>query len=172
MVNDIREKLQVELNKPIEGEPQVVYILSRVRKILEIRGKAKEQEYNKLKFYCDWALHSQINNVGAVRDILDGIVARKGEAGADLTMRFTTLHEELKKFLAEEGLSTTIYNSDETRFPFEMHLSQIYADTPLIIDGTTEVRWYGQAGEYSFGGSFKVTDLTKPAARDASELIA
>lgn len=172
MVNDIREKLQVELNQSIEGEPQVVYILSRVRKILEIGGKEKEQEYNKLKFYCDWALHSKINNVGAVRDILDGIVARKGEAGADLTMRFTTLHEELKRFIAEYGLSTTIYDSDENRFPFEMYLSQIYADTPLIIDGTIEIRWYGRAGENSFGGSFKVTDLTKPAARDASELVA
>ena len=147
MVNDIRKKLQVELNRRIEGESQVVYILSRVRKILEIGGKKKEKEYNKLKFYCDWALHSNINNVGAVRDILDGIVTRKGETDADLTMRFITLHEELKRFIAEHELSTTIYDSDETRSPFEMYLSQIYADTPLIIDGAIEVCWYGRTEE-------------------------
>ena len=36
MRNDIKAKLQIELNKKIQGEPQVVYILSRVRKIIEI----------------------------------------------------------------------------------------------------------------------------------------
>ena len=172
MRNDIRDKLQIELNKKIEGEPQVVYILSRVRKMLEIDGKEKETEYNKLKFYCDWALHPAINNVGAVRDILDGIVARKGESGADLTMKFETFHQEFKRFIKEYGLSTIFYDSDENRFYLEMYLSQIYADTPLIIDGKIKVSWFGQAGERSFGGSFKVEDLTKTSARDASEMIA
>ena len=171
MRNDIREKLQTELRKKIEGEPQVVYILSRVRKMLEIDGKQKEDEYKKLKFYCDWALHSQINNVGAVRDILDGIIARKGGAGADLAMQFGTLHEDFKKFLQEYGLSTTIYDSEENRFFFEMHLSQIYADTPLIIDNKIKISWFGQFGERSLGGSFKIEDLTKPSARDTSNII-
>ncbi len=172
MRNDIREKLQTELNRKTEGEPQVVYILSRVRKMLEIDGKEKEAEYNKLKFYCDWALHSKINNVGAVRDILDGIIAREVKAGADLVVQFKTFHEEFKKFLKEYDLSTTIYDSPENKFPFEMHLSQIYADTPLIVDGKVKISWFGQAGEESFGGSFKVEDLTKPSAQDTSELIA
>ncbi len=44
MRNDVREKLQTELNKKIEGEPQVVYILSRVRKMLEIDGKGKDKD--------------------------------------------------------------------------------------------------------------------------------
>lgn len=171
MRNDIREKLQIELNKKIEGEPQVVYILSRVRKMLEIDGKQKEAEYNKLKFYCDWALHSQIDNVNAVRDILDGIIARKGGAGADLAMQFNTFHEEFKRFLQEYGLSTIIYDSEENRFFFEMHLSQIYADTPLVVDKKIKISWFGQLGERSFGGSFKIEDLTKPSARDASSMI-
>ncbi|MFA6463962.1 MAG: hypothetical protein WCV55_03070 [Candidatus Paceibacterota bacterium] len=171
MRNDIREKLQAELNKKIEGEPQVVYILSRVRKMLEIDGKEKETKYNKLKFYCDWALHPAINNVGAVRDILDGIVARRAEVGADLTMKFETFHHEFKRFLKEYGISTIFYDSDENRFYLEMYLSQIYADTPLIIDRKIKVSWFGQAGERSFGGSFKVENLTKPSARDTSDLI-
>jgi hypothetical protein len=50
-------------------------------------------------------------------------------------------------------------------------LTQIYADTPLIIDGKIKVSWFGQAGERSFGGSFKVEYLTKTRARDASDLI-
>jgi hypothetical protein len=157
MRNDIREKLQNELNKKIEGEPQVIYILSRVRKILEIDKKG--EEYSKLKFYCDWALHSEINNVGAVRDILEGIIALNGESGLDLTMQFTTFHEEFKKFLQEYNLSTIIYDSDVSRFPFEMSLSQIYADTPLIVDKKIKIRWHGQAGERSFGGSFSVSHI-------------
>jgi hypothetical protein len=103
MKNDIRNKLQGELIKQIEGEPQVVYILSRIRKIIEI--DKKEDDYAKLKFYCDWALHSKINNVGAMREILDGIIARDGKAGMDLTMQFDTLHGEIKRFLKEYGLS-------------------------------------------------------------------
>jgi hypothetical protein len=172
MRNEIQRKLQVELNKTIEGEPQVVYILSRIRKMLEIDGKQKEREYAKLKFYCDWALHPSINNVGAVREILDGVVARETRAGANLTMQFKLFHEEFKKFMQEHGLSTTIYDSQENKFQFEKNLSQIYADTPLIIDGKIEIRWYSQAGENSFGGSFKVIDLTKQPIRDPAELIA
>lgn len=160
MRNDIREKLQSELNKPIEGEPQVVYILSRARKILEIDGKEKEKEYSKLKFYCDWALHASINNIGAVREILEGIMSRDGNAGLKLTMQFTAFHEDFRKFLQEHGLTTTIYDSDANRFPLEKYMSQIYADTPLILDGKTEVCWCAQAGENSFGGSFKIRDLT------------
>lgn len=171
MRNDIREKLQTELNRKIEGEPQVVYILSRVRKMLEIDGKEKETEYNKLKFYCNWALHSKINNVGAVRDILDGIIARKVKAGADLVVQFKTFHEEFQKFLKEYKFTTTIYESPDNKFPFEMHLSQIYADTPLIVDEKIKISWFGQTGEESFGGSFKITNLTKPITQDPANLI-
>jgi len=138
--------------------------------MLEIGGK--EKEYNKLKFYCDWALHSQINNIGAVRDVLDGIIARNTESGLDLTLQFKTFREEFKRFLQDNQLSTTIYDSEESRFRFEMYLSHIYTDTPLIVDGKIKIQWYGQIGEKSFGGSFKILDLTKPSIQDPTDLIA
>ncbi len=94
------------------------------------------------------------------------------KAGADLVLQFKTFHEEFKKFLKEHNLSTTIYNSPENKFPFEMHLSQIYADTPLIIDRKIKISWFGQAGEESFGGSFRIEDIVKLGAQDTSELIA
>ena len=157
MINDIREKLQIELNKKIEGEPQVVYILSRVRKILEI--DKKEEKYKKIKFYCDWALHSKINNVGAIKDLLEGIIAKDGKAGIDLAMRYDTFHEEFKKFLSENNLSTTLYNTEAHTWIFNKSLSSIYADTPLIIDHKIKITWKGEIGENAFGGSFKVQSL-------------
>ncbi len=171
MINDIKLKLEAELNKRILGEPQVIYILSRIRKILEINGKQKEDEYKKLKFYCDWALHPIINNVGAVQDILHGIITHKAASGADLTVNFKTLHDEFRRFFKEYDLSNSFYISEENKFGLEMYLSQIYADTPLIIDGKIKVEWLGQFGEKSFGGSFKVTDLSKPNNHDLSSII-
>jgi hypothetical protein len=157
MKNDIRDKLQGELMKKIEGEPQVVYILSRVRKILEIDGR--EDEYKILKFYCDWALHPKINNIRAVKDLIDGVVASDARSNGDLTMWFGSLHKDLKRFFKENGLSTILYDSDEKTFWFNKFLSQIYSDTPLVVDGKLEVSWVGRAGETSFGGSFAVKTI-------------
>ena len=47
MRNDIKGKLGVELGKDIEGEPQVIYILSRIRKILEIDKNKKKNKQGK-----------------------------------------------------------------------------------------------------------------------------
>lgn len=159
MRNDIREKLHIELNKKIEGEPQVVYVLSRVRKMLEIGGKEKEAEYSKLKFYCDWALHSKINNVGAVKDLLDGVIAKEGKATLDLIINYDAFHFELKKFLQENDLRSIMYESKDGTFLFNMFLSSIYSDTPLIIDYKTRIIWKGSTGDNAFGGIFKVEDI-------------
>jgi len=157
MRNDIKEKLQTELDKQIKGEPQVVYILSRVRKILEI--DRKEEQYKKLKFYCDWALHSEINNVGAVKDLLYGIIAKDNKMEMDFIVRFDTFHNELKKFLSKNGLSSAMYDSKENVFSFNKFLSAIYSDTPLIVDHKIKVVWKGRIGGNSPGDIFKVESI-------------
>jgi len=45
----IIDKLNTELLKGIKNEPQVVYILSRIRKLLEIREE--KDKYKLLNFY-------------------------------------------------------------------------------------------------------------------------
>ena len=50
---EILEKLQKELNREIRDECQVIYILSRIRKILEISDE--RSKYKMLNFYCNWA---------------------------------------------------------------------------------------------------------------------
>ena len=74
MKNDIINKLKVELEKSIENEPQVIYILSRIRKILDLDHK-RDSEYMVLRFYCNWALHTEIENIDTIKDLLHNLQA-------------------------------------------------------------------------------------------------
>lgn len=56
---EIIEKLNNEFKREINRECQVVYILSRVRKILEIKNQ--KNKYKLLNFYCNWVLHSKLD---------------------------------------------------------------------------------------------------------------
>ncbi len=64
MKRQIVEKLNNSLRN-FESEADVVYILTRIGKILEI--DEKKQDYPVINFYRNWSVHKQINNVGNVR---------------------------------------------------------------------------------------------------------
>lgn len=55
----IVEKLHPELQKPIETEMQVVYILVELRKLLEHEGK--KDAYAVLNFYGNWVVHTKLS---------------------------------------------------------------------------------------------------------------
>lgn len=134
MKNDIRTKLQEELLKPLETEVQVVYILTRVRKLLEI-GK-KEKEFEILKFYCDWALHDQIDRIkddNSIKVFLKKVVAGDDGAMINHILFFTHFHESFLKFLKAFDLPTTIYSDPRNRSKLNRLLAQIYSDTPVIL---------------------------------------
>lgn len=156
MQNEIRSKLQLELNKEITEETQVVYILSRVRKILEIDKRKKH--YKILKFYCDWALHAEIDNVDPIRKTIDNIIAGSDSAIINLVMAFNNFHIEFRKFLQEYGFSTSIYHEKINKEIFNNLLSQIYTDTPLIIKTTTKKKiiWKAGLGANTGGGAFRI----------------
>src|ERR1700694_3443864 len=63
MTGEIIRKLTNELNKAITTEPQVVYLMSGIRKLIE-RDELGE-EYRALKFHCDWVLHSKLEGPSA-----------------------------------------------------------------------------------------------------------
>lgn len=123
---DIKNKLEVELSKEINSEVQVVYILSRIRKILEIEKNT--EKFKVLNFYCNWALHSELSRLGSVREIFN-----KNEWLNFLS--YKPFHKEFKIFLKEQNISTTIYNpgNEVTIFKINKFLTEIYSDTPLII---------------------------------------
>lgn len=136
MLNDIKSKLNIELGKSIKTEPQVIYILSRIRKILEV--DKKEGNYRKLKFYCDWALHSQIDNTKPISEVLGKVVAEPENASDFFNYR--PLDDELKKFFIEYNLSSTIYDTDDSQRIFKEVLTGIYSDTPLVIKQIKKTR--------------------------------
>jgi len=124
----IHEKLQRELNRDIREECQVVYILSRIRKILEIKQKKKTYEY--LNFYCNWALHGKLDRLtGKVNRMLNNMVQEGDEKFFNLQYFF----DDLKNFLKDEGLSEEKIFEHENYLRFVNLLVEIYVDTPLEI---------------------------------------
>ncbi len=129
---EIEEKLRSELSKKIKNELQVIYILSRIRKILEIR-KVKSK-YQILNFYCNWSLHSKIsktdgNNVNKL--LKEFIENPKTRYKLNLHIQF---FEELSKFLQDYSLPNL---SKDQSNSFNFILGQILSDTPVeVIVGT------------------------------------
>lgn len=136
MRNNIKDKLQLELGREIKEEAQVVYILSRVRKILEI--DKNNDKYRKLKFYCDWALHAEIDRgTKAFQQELEKLI----EGDQDIGAKFFTYHyfdEEFLAFLSEYEISKGIY--DNEKLSFKSLMAKIHSDTPLIVTFTKKFK--------------------------------
>ena len=155
MKNDIKSKLQNELAKPIESEVQVIYILARIRKLLEIEGK--KESYQFLNFYCNWALHAKIDKIGKkVEHFLKQVDEDAGVATGQ-HMYFSYFHDEFQKFLTDLGLTASIYDpqTPSAKNNFNRLLLLIYSDTPLILKTIFERELtfsdvQGSGGSYSF----------------------
>lgn len=133
MLNDIKEKLRVELAKPIKEESQIIYILSRVRKILELDEATNQGKYKKLKFYCDWSLHSKIEKgTKPFQEEFEKFVQGDMESGsAVLTFQF--FDKEFIAFLKQYEISSELYKTLVYNLAFKKLLAKIYSDTPLIV---------------------------------------
>ena len=159
MVNDIKVKLVDELTNAITSEAQVVYILSRIRKILE---SEKNKGFKELVFYCNWALHSHIEDISAVKDLIDRLLAKEDGVLAEF-MKFTLFHQEFGRFLAEHEIPSGLTSTIEWQHAFNTFLSSIYTDTPMIIKQATKkkITWKGSSNEIGYAGSFVVSDETQ-----------
>lgn len=58
MENDIINKIRYELDRPIQSERQVVYLLAEVRKLLD--HLCATSQYRSLRLYCNWAVHIKL----------------------------------------------------------------------------------------------------------------
>jgi hypothetical protein len=123
----IIEKLNKELENNITKECQVVYILSRIRKILEIEDKKTEYKY--LNFYCNWALHSKIDRTEPVRDVLDEFIVGSDDGKF---LKFDHFFLDLKDFLDAYHLSVYLLDK-ENYLRFINLLVGIIADTPVEV---------------------------------------
>lgn len=163
MIDKITNKLRKCLVKEKLDEVHVVFLLSRIRKILEMSGR---NNYTKLKFFCDWALHTEIENTDAVyEELIDFFVI------GHESYLYKPFHTEMKKFLIENSIDTLIYKEMKNTLAFENILDEIYSDTPLFIrsknikitlkKGDLNQTMIGEIPVHVVGREFTVTPIKK-----------
>ena len=145
MTEEIRRKLTAEIEKGITTEPQVVYLMAGIRKLIERDGLG--DEYEALKFHCDWVLHSKLEG-RAARTILNLFdkaehIKRDNVSYKDLPNslqkkidRISAMRQfetELYSFLERYGLPRlTIGGGDGWTYFLRLY-SQVIQDIPLMI---------------------------------------
>jgi len=131
---EIVEKLSRKLLDEQISESDIVYILSRVRKILEINNFPAK--YDRLRFYCNLALHSRIDRLPkSTRDMLLRIKAggSNPDIYQDSILGFEDFHRQFKEFLKEYKLPDSLYANTHGLEKFNELLASIYTDTPIIL---------------------------------------
>ncbi len=113
--HDIIWKFTQQLNGGITSEPQVVYLLAGIRKLME--HDQIEDKFVNLKFHCDWTLHSRLS----------------GEAEHQILRLFDAAYPILTRY--EKQTSRRVDRISEMRL-FEEELSVVllnYGLPPLTI---------------------------------------
>ena len=134
----ILQKLSIKLQHSPISEEDVVYILSRIRKILETNNYPKK--YTVLNFYCNLALHSKIGR--PPKEVSDKLrdIQEDTDLTADYSMTyFGDFHAQLENFLTDYDLPN-FYDNDSRKANFNKLLYAIYSDTPIIIEGVTRYK--------------------------------
>lgn len=129
---EIVSKLEEQLKREFKEECQIVYILSRIGKIIEIEQKSTQ--YSFLQFYRNWVLHARLNKFSQrfkdtpVYSAITSFINNRDSRSSLL------LHEDL---LRELTAFCSDYNlpilSDTQQHSFTYLLGKVVADTPLEI---------------------------------------
>ena len=142
MKNEIIEKLALFLKKHslFTEECHVIYFLVEVRKLLEQYNF--QNSYKILRFYCNWALHSRIDQTRPFEDIVQSLENDRIEKSKTDTHELPTMNDlsikielmiEIGRFLEEVNLPTDLYNKQKQFLAFEMMLTSILADQPIVF---------------------------------------
>lgn len=145
MTDKIVDKLRAELAKPITTEPQVVYLLVEIRKLLE---RDTVGGFGTLKLYCNWAVHATVERGGAV-DLLktfddiedayqrnDNISYKKLVKAAETVLGTKTFQLELKGFLKSRKLDTALCDNEEQWRIFLEQYIKVIEDIPVEFKQT------------------------------------
>lgn len=126
--SEIRIKIQNAISEPIREENQVVFILSRVRKMLE--SEELKPAFSRLVFYCDWVLHAKLSRVqGDALQMLKEFVNGNQED----FLNFAIFTSELKRFFAHFDIKEQHFFESDNYARFISLLVDIYTDTPVIV---------------------------------------
>lgn len=148
MEPEILRKLGALLREGIKGEPQAVYLMAAIRKLLEQQGA--KQQYYYLNFHCNWALHSKLSG-DAAQNVLKHFdeanthlktgkrlheLPRHQKREIDGMSQMKLFESELEAFLKANGLPPI----DATRSDGWTHFLHFYvnviSDCPLVISST------------------------------------
>lgn len=132
--SQILDKLSNKMVEDSLSESDVVYILSRVRKILEM--EESKNIYSVLNFYCNFALHYKIDRVPEkIKNML--IKIKNGGSNPDnytnSIIDFGDFRQDFEKFIEEHNLPNYIYKRKYGARDFNKLLISIYSDTPIEL---------------------------------------
>jgi len=146
MRSAIIEKIDRELRVPIDSERQVVYLLVEIRKLIEINGDGPS--YRSLRFACDWVVHAKltgpearniVEQVDRFQQQVEAISNLKSGTKVDSTcllqvgeiLKLSRLKAELKKYLKNQGLDSTIADDHAKWANFLRYYAAVVEDCPL-----------------------------------------
>jgi len=144
MQDEIVDKLRKELNLGITTEPQVVYLMAGIRKLIEHDNA--QGKYPALNFYCNWVLHTKLDRgfAKSVITLFDRIYgAQRAGNREELEALWKEMHaltdggalcEQLGRFLREKSLPDHISTDmSHWRMFLSLYASAIN-DTPLEFE--------------------------------------
>jgi hypothetical protein len=145
MVLEIKRKLDSLLSRGINSEPEAVYLMVEIRKLLEQQGE--EDHYSFLSFHCNWALHSKLDREAAQRvlklfDEADKHLKLVKEVRALPPLLRKEIYnisemkhfeDELEEFLEANGLPSIDASRSDGWVYFLFLYASIISDCPLTI---------------------------------------
>ncbi|MFA4995512.1 MAG: hypothetical protein WC521_09475 [Bdellovibrionales bacterium] len=127
------------INHGITRECEVVYLLTCIRKILE--QEEGNEQWDALKFYCDWALHAKLTGrtaqsiLSSFNEGHSALISQEDNLPSAIQdiSKFTGLVSEIQNFLKSRDTNLQQYsNSDWSKFIFLY--ASIVEDCPLVIN--------------------------------------
>ena len=139
--HSIVEKLALHLGKPVATEPDVVYLLVELRKMLEHDNT--KGRFPVLNFHCNWVVHTTLSDSAVAEKIvrhfdeLPNLLenVRNGHLPIPAAMERLLNQQQLRKELGEclnsYGLPSTVCEDDWINFSDS--LCRVIEDCPLEI---------------------------------------
>ena len=143
MKPDIRNKLREKLAEGINDEANAVYLLVELRKLLEHESRSVRGQYSRLGFFCDWALHIEMDRAGAQRILkemdariamFEGTQAMSQQVEKDFCDMFelVSFRKQFRTFLKRHRLPLAVASDDKSWFDFLELYARVVEDCPLV----------------------------------------
>lgn len=123
----ILEKISRQLALDNPDECGLVYILSRIRKYLEITNT--QDKYKYLNFYCNWALHTRIDKTKSMDEVLHDFMLRDDPHHFSQCAPF---FKDFERFADEYALPKTWLFAEQKMNLIRL-MVEIYSDTPIYF---------------------------------------